>query len=135
MKVISDFTEVEHLVLPTPVLTMVYHHLLEPFEGYPEVANQFWQDTKTQLLLLDVEDSDASLGQQGEVDQYILNHLQETPEYVYFVGRGPLAYLFALSVLDDEGRGCYLLAPVTSSLSLVAALKEQAQPFEALLTD
>lgn len=135
MNVISTFTQIENLVLPTPVLALVCHQLLDPFEGYPDVANQFWQDSSTQLILLDCNDSDASLQLQTDVDQYVLNHIEQTPEFVYLIGHGPATYLFALSVLDDEGRGCYLLAPAGSPLSLVASLKGKAQPFEALLTD
>ena len=130
MQIITDFKQVEHLVLPTPVLTMVYHHLLEPFEGYPEVADQFWSDTGTQLLLLTNEDSDLSLKEQPFISDQVLHHLQHTPEYVYQIGKGEQAYLFALSVLDDEGRGCYFLSPIQSPTTLVKHLITQAQPFE-----
>jgi hypothetical protein len=124
MKVIKNFNLVNMLNIPHQVKAALYKELVTPFDGSAEDTAAFWHEYDTFLILLEESDVDGTIANTNEDIQHFIQYVTDNPEFVLLFNDDDCPYLLALSVITDAGGGCYLLAPMSSSVTCVSTLSE-----------
>ena len=119
MKVITHFEAVADLDLPMPIKTQLYEQLTLPFNNDMPTTSRFWSELGTVLML--IEDGDDIKCPDAQITS-LLAHAIEHPEFVLILEDEVTPYLLALSITDDSGRGCYLLAPIVNATYPITSL-------------
>lgn len=114
MKIITEFSSLSSLDLPTSIKQQLEQHLTAPFNGDIHATNSYWQDVSTTLILIEAGDSDISLQLEETSTQELILFVAEYPEFVDLLDDGESPYLLALSIISSEGGGCYVLSPMSS---------------------
>jgi len=58
MKIITEFSSLSSLDLPTSIKQQLEQHLTAPFNGDIRATNSYWQDVSTTLILIEAGDTD-----------------------------------------------------------------------------
>lgn len=94
------------LSIPVKIKDEIISLLVEPFDDEAE-AKQFWQEYGNTFCILLADDNDksilATLSEQAQLQ------LQFALEYPEFVEELSDCYKLSLTIMNDEGAGCYLL--------------------------
>jgi hypothetical protein len=135
MKVIKNFNLVNMLNIPHQVKAALYKELVTPFDGSAEDTAAFWHEYDTFLILLEESDVDETLANASEDIQHFIQHVTDNPEFVLLFNDDDSPYLLALSVITDAGGGCYLLAPLSSSVTCVSTLSKMISPTNSIETN
>ena len=133
MKVINRISNIEQLPVPISIQAQLHEHLTQPFNNSTADAQEFWNEYPTQLVLIESNDTDASIQLQNTEIHRLIHDAFTTPEYVISITSGDISYLLALLITGDYGAGFYLLVPATVSATNSAfpmfQLTDQINPF------
>ena len=118
---LSDLSKLNTLPLPPLLKTYLTHHLIDqPFDNLID-AKQFWQETLTQLILLEPQDQIQQL--KSALPSYHLHQLTHFPEYIQ---KAPDKYFLSLIITGQAGGGYYLLFPDNIEIEALQQLKRIA---------
>ena len=122
MITLSDLSQLDNLPLSSILKTYLMNELIgQPFDNLDD-ANQFWQETSTQLILLEPSDHLQIL--KAHLPSHHLHQLTHFPEYIQKV---PNNYFLALIITGQAGGGYYLLFPDNTEIQELQHLKEIAE--------
>lgn len=131
MKVIRKLQQLDELGLSAHSRQALMQRLIEPFDFDINAAQSMWEEIDTALIYIEASDSDASLCQEDEASQSLMDFVKECPEFVDTViteasgdDNGEV-FLLALAIFTDDGGGCYLFAPLSSQTQIVSELTTQ----------
>lgn len=105
MYVTFHWPEPINLPIPEDSYPRLIEQLTEGFSSIDE-AHQFWNDTPTQLIILNATDNQAVIDNANDELQQQLRFVLAYPEFVIPLGDD---YHLALAIFSDEGAGIYLL--------------------------
>lgn len=80
-------------------------HLTEPFENDERVAQEYWQQCSSTLIILDAEDSISTMSEENK------KLIKFACDYLEYQDALTDEYQINLSIVDDEGAGLYLVYP------------------------
>ncbi len=119
---IYESSSTHHLALSHSIKAQIVQHLILPFETV-EATNDYWNDYKCYLLIIDSLDTDKEINETlinaGMPDA--LKRVIECHEYgIVLVDHDldsdkstqPRCYLLTMSITCDDGSGNYLLLPL-----------------------
>lgn len=118
MQLMNTLPTPEQLALPPEMAKRVVELLIEPFET-KEVAQSYWQDNTTYLVILTTTDSDKILKPLSDLTQTLIIAATDNPEFVEILPvsvQVPDTYQLSLIVYSDAGHGLYLFKPVDMPL-------------------
>ena len=119
---LNDLTKLHNLPVSSMLNTYLMNELIEqPFDDLVD-ANQFWQETSTQLFFLEPLDQLEIL--EACLPAHHLHQLTHCPEYIQ---TAPDNYFLALIVTGQAGGGYYLLFPDNTKIQELQPLKEIAE--------
>ena len=128
MQYINHWPDMAELALPEAVSQDLYSQLLEPFDSAEEAKN-FWEETRTTIIILEPFHSDTSsreFWQEAASSIIILDSIdtiEDTdqlltwnqigftltyPEYTVPLSNG---YQLLVAIVNDSGSGIYLVIP------------------------
>ena len=111
MKLIKQFKDLDNLNISSTIRKQLKEELLKPFNGNEKQTSDFWTEVGTSLILIEKSDTEGSLVKESQQIKELIQFILEYPEYVLLLTDKKGDYLLALSILNDEGCGCYLLMP------------------------
>lgn len=109
MFIATSLAQVRQLPVPASIMLAVESELLSAFAGDTAALDTFWQESGTALYLITHDDPPDVITQQDSVTSMRLELATDFPEYVLSFNDGGVRYFLALSIISDEGGGCYLL--------------------------
>lgn len=112
MKIINHWPTLDELSLLGTIATEVLTLLVEPFKNEAE-AKLFWQECPSTIIILNEKTVLAELNSQ--LKQQVLFCINN-PEFEEALPNG---YRFLLSIVTDDGAGCYLVLPSSLDISEV----------------
>lgn len=125
MKLIKQFKDLDNLNISTTIKKQLKEELLKPFNGDENQASNFWTEIGTNLILIEKSDTENSLVKESQQIQELIQFVLEYPEYVLLLTDKKGDYLLVLSILNDEGSGCYLLMPKNHQSKISLKLASQ----------
>lgn len=109
MLILTTFDEVKVLNLPPSINHALQAELLAPFEGDETALIEFWQDSGSVVYVMTDDDGPNVINEQDTIANLRLTMAVDFPEYVMKFTAEDDAYYLALTIINDEGAGCYLL--------------------------
>lgn len=123
MLTLKTFEEIKALALPPLILQALMSELLTPFAGDENALTEFWQESGSMMHVITDEDNADVIEQQEAITSLILIMAVDFPEYVLKFTADHDIYYLALTVINDEGAGCYLLIKSTHESVIPAKLQ------------
>jgi len=118
---LNDLSQLENLPIPSPLKAYLQDHLInQPFNNLVD-AKQFWQESSSQLILLDPSDLLESL------KSTLPNHFHQIIHFPEYILKVPNEHFLALTITDQTGGGCYLLFPSNTQIEELQQLKRIAE--------
>jgi len=128
MQLITHWSEISNLPIPHQVQRELLKLLIEPFYNEPK-AEHFWQTYGNSLVLFSSDDTiesfalsyDKSSDVESErIPEELRNKINFSLSYPEFTDSLPQDYKLSLTIMNDEGTGCYLLyAPECPLVELI----------------
>ena len=109
MFIANSLAQVRQLPVPASIMLAVESELLSAFAGDTQALDTFWQESGTSLYLITHDDPPDVIAQQDTIANMPLELATDFPEYVLSFSEGGARYFLALSIISNEGGGCYLL--------------------------
>lgn len=109
MLTLTTFDEVKVLPLPPAIHHALQTELLTPFDGDEDSLAAFWQDSGSLVYVITDDDGPNVIEEQDTITNLRLTMVVDFPEYVMKFTDEDNAYYLALTIINDEGAGCYLL--------------------------
>ena len=109
MFIATSLAQVRQLPVPASIMLAVESELLSAFAGDTQALDTFWQESGTSLYLITHDDPADVIVQQDSITNMRLELATDFPEYVLSFSDAGVRYFLALSIISDEGGGCYLL--------------------------
>ena len=109
MFIATSLAQVRQLPVPASIMLAVENELLSAFAGDTQALDTFWQESSTTLYLITPDDPPDVIAQQDTITNMHLELATDFPEYVLSFSDAGVRYFLALSIISDEGGGCYLL--------------------------
>ena len=106
---LTTFDDVKALPLPSAILNALQTELLTPFDGNENSLVAFWQDSGSLVYVITDDDGPNVIEEQDTIANLRLTMAVDFPEYVMKFTALDQAYFLALTIINDEGAGCYLL--------------------------
>lgn len=91
--------------IPKSLESQLKSHLIEPFENDEHVAQEYWQQCLSTLIILDAEDSISAMNEESK------KLIKFARDYLEYQDALTDEYQINLSIVDDEGAGLYLVYP------------------------
>jgi hypothetical protein len=121
MITLKDLSQLENLPIPSSLKTYLQDQLIsQPFDNLVD-AKQFWQESFTQLILLESSDQLQSL------KNILPNHYHQLTHFPEYIQKTPNDHFLALTITDQAGGGCYLLFPDSTQIEELQQLKRIAE--------
>ena len=121
MITLKDLSQLENLPIPSPLKSYLQDQLInQPFDNLVD-AKQFWQESFTQLILLESSDQLQSL------KNTLPNHCHQLIHFPEYILKTPNDHFLALTITDQAGGGCYLLFPDSTQIEELQQLKRIAE--------
>jgi len=128
MQLITNLSELSNLPIPHQVKQALLKSLIEPFNDETK-AEYFWQTYGNSLVLFSSDDTaesfalsydDSSSVESERIPEELRNKINFSLTYPEFTDSLPEGYKLSLSIMNDEGSGCYLLyAPECPLVELI----------------
>ena len=126
MKVIRSFASVADLDLPNNIQSQLHYHLTAPFDGDEQETSELWNELDNVLILIEADDVDVTLANANSFVQTLIEQVTDTSEFVLLLDDDD-PYLLALSIISNDGSGCYLLVSMNSPTYPGPILAEQVE--------
>jgi len=128
MQQINHWPDVAELSLPETVSRDLHRRLMEPFDSEGE-AKEFWEETRTTIIILEPYHSDAStrefwreaasdiiildsIDSMEDIEQSLTwNQIGFTLTYPEYTVSLPEGYQLLVAIINDSGCGVHLVVP------------------------
>jgi hypothetical protein len=121
MITLKDLSQLENLPIPSHLKAYLQDQLInQPFDNLVD-TKQFWQESFTQLILLEPSD------QRQSIKNTLPNHYHQLTHFPEYILKAPNDHFLALTVTDQAGGGCYLLFPDSTQIEELQQLKRIAE--------
>ena len=120
MITLKNISQLDNLPIPPHLKAYLQDQLInQPFDNLID-AQQFWQASFTQLILLEASDQLQSL------KDTLPNHYHQLTHFPEYILKAPNDHFLALTITDQAGGGCYLLFPDSTQIEELQQLKRIA---------
>lgn len=109
MLMLNDIDAIMRVDLPEGIKAQLSLELLTPFDGDEQALRDFWRNSATALYVVTQQDGPDFISQLDEISAYYIELALDCPEYVLVLNDDRHRYYLSVTIISDDGSGCYVL--------------------------